>query len=109
MTCPSPFVLVRIPRTEADGVSRPDRQSPSALDGQRRLAMKIVYADSPRSRKDSLANRRNSDTTVGMIRRGFLDSESRKDLTELTRDGAAAHRLARHGGGDATVVLGVGG
>ena len=30
-----------------------------------------------------------------MIRRGFLDAESRKDLTELARDGAAAHRLAR--------------
>ena len=30
-----------------------------------------------------------------MIRSGFLDSESRKDLTELARDGSAAHRLAR--------------
>jgi transposase len=30
-----------------------------------------------------------------MIRRGFLDPESRKDLTELARDGSAAHRLAR--------------
>jgi transposase len=30
-----------------------------------------------------------------MIRPGFLDSESRKDLTELARDGSAAHRLAR--------------
>ena len=30
-----------------------------------------------------------------MIRRGFLDSESRKDLIELARDGSAAHRLAR--------------
>ena len=30
-----------------------------------------------------------------MIRRGFLDAESRKDLTELARDGSAAHRLAR--------------
>ena len=35
------------------------------------------------------------DSTVGMIRRGFLDAESRKDLTELARDGSAAHRLAR--------------
>ena len=33
--------------------------------------------------------------TVVMIRRGFLDSYSRKDLTELARDGPAAHRLAR--------------
>ena len=53
-----------------------------------------VYPDSPRSRK-LLANRRDSDSTLGMIRRGFLDSESRKDLTELARDGSAAHRLAR--------------
>ncbi len=30
-----------------------------------------------------------------MIRRGFLDSELRQDLTELARDGSAAHRLAR--------------
>ena len=30
-----------------------------------------------------------------VIRLGFLDSESRKDLIELTRDGSAAHRLAR--------------
>ena len=30
-----------------------------------------------------------------MIRPGFLDSESRRDLIELARDGAAAHRLAR--------------
>ena len=30
-----------------------------------------------------------------MIRRGFPDSESRRDLIELARDGAAAHRLAR--------------
>ena len=30
-----------------------------------------------------------------MIRSGFLDSESRKDLIELARDGLAEHRLAR--------------
>lgn len=30
-----------------------------------------------------------------MIRPGFLDPESRQDLTELARDGLAAHRLAR--------------
>jgi transposase len=30
-----------------------------------------------------------------MIRRGFLDWQSRKDLIELARDGSAAHRLAR--------------
>src|SRR5258708_23435457 len=30
-----------------------------------------------------------------MIRRGFLDSEARRCLIELARDGSAAHRLAR--------------
>jgi transposase len=30
-----------------------------------------------------------------MIRAGFLDSESRRDLIELVRDGSIAHRLAR--------------
>ena len=49
----------------------------------------------PEKPKTPLANRRETDSTVGMIRRGFLDAESRKDLTELARDGSAAHRLAR--------------
>ena len=30
-----------------------------------------------------------------MIRRGFLTPASRKELSELARDGSAAHRLAR--------------
>ena len=30
-----------------------------------------------------------------MIRPGFLDAESRRDLIELARDGSAAHRMAR--------------
>src|SRR5271157_1362281 len=30
-----------------------------------------------------------------MIHAGFLDSESRRDLIELARDGSAEHRLAR--------------
>jgi hypothetical protein len=30
-----------------------------------------------------------------MIRHGFLDSESRRDLIDLVRDGSIAHRLAR--------------
>lgn len=30
-----------------------------------------------------------------MIRRGFLDPESRQDLVDLARDGSVAHRLAR--------------
>jgi len=53
------------------------------------------YTPTPREPEKPLAKRRDSDSAVGMIRRGFLDSESRKDLTELARDGSAAHRLAR--------------
>ena len=34
-----------------------------------------------------------------MIRAGFLDPESRRDLIELTRDGSVAHRLARRANG----------
>ena len=30
-----------------------------------------------------------------MIRAGFLDRESRRDLIELARNGSVAHRLAR--------------
>ena len=63
----------------------------------RRPGRFVVY-DIPRlpgNPRNPLARRRDSDSTVGMIRRGFLDSESRKDLTELARDGSAAHRLAR--------------
>jgi hypothetical protein len=30
-----------------------------------------------------------------MIRGGFLDPQSRRELIELARDGSAAHRLAR--------------
>ena len=54
-----------------------------------------IYPNSPGTRIIPLAKRRDWDSTVGMIRRGFLDSESRKDLTEMARDGSAAHRLAR--------------
>src|ERR1700730_9336104 len=42
-----------------------------------------------------LAKRGESDSTGLGIGPGFLDSESRQDLSELTRDGSAAHRLAR--------------
>ena len=41
-----------------------------------------------------------------MIRRGFLDSESRQDLIELARDGSAAHRLGRRA--NALVLLDAG-
>ena len=49
-----------------------------------------VFRNSPRKAKNTFPIRRNSNTTVGMIRRGFLDAESRKDLTELAQDGFAA-------------------
>lgn len=35
------------------------------------------------------------DSTGSMIRSGFLDEASRKDLLDLARDGSVAHRLAR--------------
>ena len=35
------------------------------------------------------------DSTFRMIRRGFLDRQSRKDLIERARDGSAGHRPAR--------------
>jgi len=41
-----------------------------------------------------------------MIRRGFLTPASRKELTELARDGSAAHRLARRA--NALLLLGDG-
>src|SRR5208283_18069 len=43
----------------------------------------------------SLANQFCRDSCPSMIRAGFFDPESRKDLTELARDGSAAHRLTR--------------
>ena len=61
-----------------------------------RCAMLAYTPNLPRSRKPPCQTLLLSwDFTVGMIRRGFLDSDSRKDLTELARDGSAAHRLAR--------------
>ena len=55
----------------------------------------MLYPDSLRIRPLPLAKRREPDSTGSMIRVGFLDKESRQDLTELARDGSAAHRLAR--------------
>jgi len=49
----------------------------------------------PKIPKKPLAKRSDRDSTGRMIRAGFLDSESRRDLTELAQDGSAAHRLAR--------------
>jgi hypothetical protein len=45
--------------------------------------------------KNPLANRFRRDSTRCMIRAGFLDPGSRRDLIELGRDGSVAHRLAR--------------
>src|SRR6202522_3292831 len=45
--------------------------------------------------KKPLANQFGCDSAHCMVRAGFLHPESRKDLTELARDGSAAHRLAR--------------
>ena len=52
----------------------------------------------PRLRKNPktpLANQVVGDSCPGMIRAGFLDLESRRDLVDLARDGSVAHRLAR--------------
>ena len=55
----------------------------------------VLYPDSLRIRKFPLRISPSRIRLDRMIRRGFLDAESRKDLTELARDGSAAHRLAR--------------
>ncbi len=49
--------------------------------------------------KNSRAQVFYSDSYALMIRAGFLDPESRKDLVDLTRDGSVAHRLARRANG----------
>jgi hypothetical protein len=54
-----------------------------------------LYREPLRTRAVPLAKRRESDSTVAMIRAGFLEPELRRDLIELARDGSAAHRLAR--------------
>ena len=48
-----------------------------------------------RTRKSPLRISSAAILIIFMIRGGFLDPESRSDLIELTRDGSAAHRLAR--------------
>jgi hypothetical protein len=45
--------------------------------------------------KRPLANLFRRDSTPCMIRAGFLDSESRRDLIDLGRDGSVDHRLGR--------------
>ena len=45
--------------------------------------------------KIPLANQICRDSSLGMIRSGFLDPASRRDLIDLGRDGSVPHRLAR--------------
>ena len=54
-----------------------------------------LYPDALRTRIFLLPNGPSRILPNCMIRPGFLDAESRQDLTELARDGSAAHRLAR--------------
>jgi transposase len=54
-----------------------------------------IYPDSAGTRNRLLRISFAMILLICMIRAGFLDPESRKDLTELARDGSAAHRLAR--------------
>jgi len=54
-----------------------------------------LYPDSLEIRIFLLPNHASRILPNRMIRPGFLDPESRQDLTELARDGSAAHRLAR--------------
>jgi transposase len=58
-----------------------------------------VYTPTLGKSENPLANQSRVDSTEPMIRPGFLDPESRRDLIELTRDGSAAHRLARRANG----------
>ena len=56
---------------------------------------KKQYPDSLSSDIFFLRDAGDVDSSGLMIRRGFLDRQSRKDMIELARDGSAAHRLAR--------------
>ena len=58
-------------------------------------ALSSIYPDSARTRKNAVRIAIPWILLDRMIRPGFLDPESRKDLIELARDGSAAHRLAR--------------
>jgi hypothetical protein len=56
--------------------------------------------------KNPLASQYCRDSSPRMIRGGFLDPESRRDLIELARDAFVVHRLARRA--NALVLLNVG-
>jgi transposase len=55
----------------------------------------MIYPDSLGIRRSPLRISPNPTLPNRMVQPGFLDPESRQDLTELARDGLAAHRLAR--------------
>ena len=55
----------------------------------------LLYPDSAGIRVPLLPSGAGTTLLGGMIRPGFLDPESRRDLIDLARDGSAAHRLAR--------------
>ena len=59
------------------------------------LSIQDIYPDSLRIRRSPLRISPNPTLPNRMVQPGFLDPESRQDLTELARDGLAAHRLAR--------------
>ena len=67
---------------------------PSELTAQL-VGQMMVYSQLCGNPNESLPKREIGDSADRVIRAGFLDSESRQDLIELTRDGSAAHRLAR--------------
>jgi transposase len=54
-----------------------------------------LYAPTLREPEKPLANRFYRDSSRCMVRGGFLDPETGRDLTELARNGSAAYRLAR--------------
>ncbi len=54
-----------------------------------------LYPDSAETRKTLLRISSSPTLIFFMIRGGFLDPASRRDLIELARDGSAAHRLGR--------------
>ena len=96
----SPAAPSKVRRTTANaliGHSRSRRSAELNMDRPQTHAEAQIFVIPRLTEKPNnpLANRRAADSTVGMIRRGFLDSELRKDLTELARDGSAAHRLVR--------------
>ena len=54
-----------------------------------------IYPNSGGTRRSPLRISSARDSSPRMIRAGFLDPESRRDLIELTQDGSVEHRLAR--------------